>query len=67
MVVAAIKELYSKFLAYERGAELQARQIALKADWMALNAANTKIKKLESENAELKTRLDKIEKALNLK
>lgn len=66
-ITEAIKTLYNRITGVEVHQATQDRQIASKADQEALNVANNKIQKLESENAELKTRLDKIEKALNSK
>jgi hypothetical protein len=63
--VNAIKELYYKVMGHDKQLAAQTRQIASKADQSALELSNAKIKKLESENAELKARLDKIEKALS--
>jgi len=75
VVVAAVKELYNKFMGLDAQQATQARQIAnveaSKADKAVVDAnkaeSDAKIKKLEAENAALKARLEKIEKALNSK
>ncbi|MCM2354361.1 MAG: tail fiber domain-containing protein [Pseudobdellovibrio sp.] len=73
-LIEAVKSLYHRILGIEAQQAEQARTLASKADQQALNMANAKIQKLESENAakekelqEMKLRLEKIEKALNSK
>ncbi|WP_409478174.1 tail fiber domain-containing protein [Pseudobdellovibrio sp. HCB154] len=73
-LIEAVKSLYHRILGVEAQQVEQARTIASKADQQALDMANAKIQKLESENAakekelqEMKLRLEKIEKALNSK
>ena len=63
-ITEAIKTLYNDLMGVKADQAIQARQIASKADSATVDA---KIKKLEAENAELKARLEKIEKALNSK
>ncbi len=73
-LIEAVKSLYHRILGVEAQQVEQTRAIASKADQQALDLANAKIQKLESENAakekeiqEMKLRLEKIEKALNSK
>ncbi len=63
-ITEAFKLLYSRIigvegrqLAQDQEIDAQARQIASKANKEALNAANSKIQKLEAENAAIKTYL----------
>ncbi len=65
VVVAAVKELYNKFLGHDEQLATQARQIATVTDKAAkLESENAKLKQ---ENEAIKARLEKIEKALNSK
>ncbi len=59
-LIEAVKELYGKLLRHNEQLEQQARQIASKSD-------KTDIENLRKENAELKARLDRLEKALSEK
>jgi hypothetical protein len=83
VAIAAIKELYAKVMGIKADQTVMAREIAsVKAENVAKGkeiaeikakaeaekiAKDTKIKKLEQENAEMKARLDKIEKMLKSK
>lgn len=69
VVVAAVKELYAKVMGIEAHNADQDRDIAsVNAKLEADNAAkDKKINHLEQENAAIKARLEKIEKALNSK
>ncbi len=68
-LIEAFKELNQRIGELFRASESHAREIAsVKAQAEAENAAkDQKIKALEQENAEIKARLDKIEKALSSK
>lgn len=66
-MIEAVKTLYGRILGVEKQQAVQVRQIASKAEQSDLNQAKEEIKKLQSENTELQSRLDKIEKALQEK
>ncbi len=73
-MINAIKELYSKLMGHQEHLSAHDREIAsvkaetaLKADKAEMEALKAKNQKLEQENAEMKARLDKIEKMLNSK
>lgn len=69
--INAIKELYGKFLGHDEQIAQQARQIASKADKNELITLNQKLmaenKVKDQTIKDLEQRLEKIEKALNLK
>ena len=60
VITGAIKELHKKFLIHDEQIGAQNRQIAGKAD-------KTELEILRKENAELRARLDRIEKTLEEK
>ncbi len=63
-LIEAVKELYSKLLGHDEQLEQQSRQIA-SIDEKKVN--KIEFEKLQKENAELKARLDRLEKALSAK
>lgn len=74
MLINAVKELYNKFLGHDEQLAIQSRQIASvqvqaaqKADKKEIEAKDKEIQSLKQENAEIKARLERIEKMLQAK
>ncbi|MGE5084965.1 MAG: tail fiber domain-containing protein, partial [Bacillota bacterium] len=65
-LIEAFKSLYNRVVGIETRQATQDRMIASKADRSEVEAVKAENAKLKQENAALKARLDKIEKALNL-